>query len=60
MQTALAENPHVRVIVIEGANHLFQNAVDGTVEEYAMLEPLFIEGFESTVSDWILEVMPRE
>ena len=57
MQSALAENPFTRVIVIDDANHLFQAAILGTVEEYAMLEPEFIDGFESTVSGWILEVI---
>lgn len=56
MQTALAGNPHARVVVIDGANHLFQAAVDGSVEEYAVLGHEFTDGFESTVSDWILEV----
>ncbi|MCK5116818.1 MAG: alpha/beta hydrolase [Candidatus Aegiribacteria sp.] len=56
MQMALSANPLASVIVIDGANHLFQAAVDGSVEEYATLEPEFIDGFESTVSDWILDV----
>jgi fermentation-respiration switch protein FrsA (DUF1100 family) len=56
IQMALAGNPLARVLVIDGANHLFQAAVEGSVEEYATLEPEFIDGFESTVSDWILEV----
>ena len=56
MQVALSGNPLSRVLVIEGANHLFQDAIEGTVEEYGTLEPEFIDGFESTVSDWILDV----
>ncbi len=56
MQMALSDNSLSSVIVINGANHLFQAAVDGSVEEYATLEPEFIDGFESTVSDWILDV----
>lgn len=56
MQMALSENPSSRVMVIDGANHLFQAAAFGTVEEYGTLEPEFIDGFESTVSDWILDV----
>lgn len=56
MQMALTDNSLSSVIVIDGANHLFQAAVDGSVEEYATLEPEFIDGFESTVSDWILDV----
>ncbi len=56
MQMALSGNPLASIMVIDGANHLFQAAVDGSVEEYATLEPEFIDGFESTVSDWILDV----
>ncbi|MEN8208996.1 MAG: alpha/beta fold hydrolase [Candidatus Fermentibacteria bacterium] len=56
MQMALSGNPLARVMVIDGANHLFQAAVSGSVEEYAALEPEFIDGFELIVSDWILEV----
>ena len=56
MQMALSDNSSALVMVIEGANHLFQAAVDGSVEEYAALEPEFIDGFELTVSDWILDV----
>ncbi len=56
MQMALSENFLASVVVIDGANHLFQAAVEGTVEEYATLEPEFTDGFESTVSAWILDV----
>ena len=56
MQMALSENPLALVMEIDGANHLFQASVDGTIEEYATLEPEFTDGFESTVSDWILDV----
>ena len=37
MQMALSGNPLSTVLVIDGANHLFQAAIDGTVEEYATL-----------------------
>lgn len=60
MQTAIAENPMAEIIVVSGANHLFQAAVNGSVEEYAALEPEFTPGFESTVSDWILEVTRQD
>ncbi|MCD4701469.1 MAG: alpha/beta fold hydrolase [Candidatus Aegiribacteria sp.] len=56
MQMALSENPLALVMVIDGANHLFQASVDGMIEEYAALEPELTDGFESTVSDWILDV----
>ena len=42
------------VNVIENANHLFQEAETGDVAEYATLEKAFIDGFLSTLSEWIL------
>ncbi|MCD4708712.1 MAG: alpha/beta hydrolase [Candidatus Sabulitectum sp.] len=56
MQTALAANPFATVMMFDGANHLFQAAITGSVDEYSILEPEFTDGFESTVSEWILEV----
>ncbi|MCK5786119.1 MAG: alpha/beta hydrolase [Candidatus Sabulitectum sp.] len=56
MQTALEDNPNAMVMVFDGANHLFQAAVTGSVDEYATLEPEFTDGFQLTVSDWILGV----
>lgn len=56
MLAALTENQQTEVMLIDGANHLFQAAVTGSVEEYAALEPEFTEGFEAAVSGWILEV----
>ncbi|MBD3369979.1 alpha/beta fold hydrolase [Candidatus Fermentibacteria bacterium] len=55
MREALEDNPDAEVIVVEGANHLFQAASTGGVDEYPALEKDFIEGFKRTVSDWILE-----
>jgi uncharacterized protein len=53
MRQALADNPDHEVIVIEGANHLFQAAVTGGLEEYALLEPEFADDFVETVTGWI-------
>jgi uncharacterized protein len=53
MQQALAGNPDHEVVVIERANHLFQEAVTGSLEEYALLAPEFIDGFTDTVSVWM-------
>lgn len=39
--------------IIENANHLFQEAETGKVSEYATLEKEFIDGFLSTLSEWI-------
>ncbi len=40
--------------VIENANHLFQEAETGEVSEYSTLDKEFIDGFLSTLSEWIL------
>lgn len=39
--------------IIEKANHLFQEAETGEVAEYSTLEKEFIEGFLSTLSEWL-------
>jgi pimeloyl-ACP methyl ester carboxylesterase len=54
METALAANPVHEVIVFEGANHLFQSAVTGSIEEYAALPREFVQGFTGSITDWIL------
>jgi pimeloyl-ACP methyl ester carboxylesterase len=53
MRQALAANPAGRVVVFEGANHLFQAAVAGTVEEYPTLAREFIPGFLDSVGVWM-------
>ncbi len=40
---------------IPEANHLFQKANNGMVQEYAYLEKKFIDGFLESISDWIGE-----
>lgn len=54
-EAGLAGNPDATIVIIEGANHLFQAAETGGVEEYALLEPVFIDGFLTTISDWLLQ-----
>jgi pimeloyl-ACP methyl ester carboxylesterase len=54
MEAALAGNPHHEIRVFPDANHLFQSAVTGSVEEYATLPKEFTEGFAEAISDWIL------
>lgn len=53
MEAALSANPHHEVIVFDGANHLFQSAVTGSIEEYATLPREFIQGFTVSITDWI-------
>lgn len=55
LEAALAENPDVTIVTIEGANHLFQQAVTGGVDEYPTLEQTLMPEFLNTVTDWILE-----
>lgn len=40
-------------VVFEQANHLFQNAKTGDVQEYATLESAFVDGLIETLSEWI-------
>lgn len=56
-EAALAEagNDDVTVVVVAGANHLFQQAVTGGPEEYMALEMAFLPGFLDTISDWLGE-----
>lgn len=44
-----------RVEIIPEANHLFQKAITGAVEEYGVLEPAFVPGMLDLIRDWILE-----
>ncbi|MFO7627647.1 MAG: alpha/beta fold hydrolase [Candidatus Fermentibacteraceae bacterium] len=55
MESALEDNPDHETVVFDDANHLFQQSVTGAVEEYATLEPAFIEGFPEAVTGWISE-----
>ena len=49
-----AGNDDVTIVVFPTANHLFQDAVTGSVTEYATLPPEFIPGFLETITDWLL------
>ena len=55
LQTALdaAGKRDFAIEILPGANHLFQAAILGTVEEYAILDKEFVPGFLDTISDWI-------
>ncbi len=55
MESALVDNPDHETVVFADANHLFQHSITGAVEEYATLEPEFIEGFQEAVTEWIRE-----
>ncbi|MCR4391269.1 MAG: alpha/beta hydrolase [Candidatus Acetothermia bacterium] len=51
---ARAGNPDVTVVVFPTANHLFQSATTGGLDEYAVLAKEFVPGFLNTISDWLL------
>jgi hypothetical protein len=46
-------NEDVRIVVLPGANHLFQAAESGAVEEYSSLAPEFDEGFLPALVAWV-------
>lgn len=48
-------NADVTIITLEDANHLFQAAKTGAIEEYSELDFEFTADFLPTVSDWILD-----
>jgi hypothetical protein len=49
-----AKNPDVTIKVLPKANHLFQQATTGSVDEYATLPPDFVPGFLDTIGEWLL------
>ncbi len=55
MEELLANNPGGSVVVIEDANHLFQEAETGAVSEYQTLDPVLMPEFLGTITDWLLE-----
>ena len=56
-EAALVEagNDDVTVVVVPQANHLFQEAVTGNVDEYLSLEMAFVPALLDTITDWIAE-----
>jgi hypothetical protein len=48
-----AGNEDVRIVVLPDANHLFQAAESGAVEEYASLAPEFTSEFLPTLVEWV-------
>jgi uncharacterized protein len=52
---AAAGNRDLTVMVFRGANHLFQRADSGHVDEYLRLEMAFMPGFLESISTWLSE-----
>lgn len=50
---AVAGNEEVRIVVLPEANHLFQAAASGAIEEYSTLAPEFSEDFLPTLVEWV-------
>jgi hypothetical protein len=44
-----------RIVVMPGANHLYQQASTGSVSEYATLKKEFVPGFLDLLTTWIGE-----
>ena len=57
MRAALERAPtdDFTIEVIPGANHLFQEAVTGSPNEYATLKKEFVPGFLELMTNWILK-----
>jgi hypothetical protein len=57
MEEVFARSGHKdhRIVVMPGANHLYQQASTGSVSEYATLKKEFIPGFLDLLATWIGE-----
>lgn len=57
VEAALQEagNADVTVLLFEEANHLFQQAVTGSPEEYPVLKMEFLPGFLDAITGWLQE-----
>ena len=55
IEKALENNTDATIVVLPKANHLFQEAVIGSITEYAELEKDFVPGFLDLMTEWILE-----
>ena len=57
-QAAKQSGSPVRVMRVEGLNHLLQPATTGAVSEYANIEITMDEDTMKQIGSWILEVAP--
>jgi pimeloyl-ACP methyl ester carboxylesterase len=53
LNALLADNPDAQVILLEGRNHLFQNAQTGLMTEYAQIEQTMDPEAMQIIADWI-------
>lgn len=56
-KAALAHNPDVTIIELEGLNHLFQTAPTGSFTEYAIIDETFAPAALEAMSDWLVKRM---
>jgi pimeloyl-ACP methyl ester carboxylesterase len=52
---ASAGNEDVETVIFPDANHLFQAAETGSLQEYQSLEPALIDGFLDALVEWVAE-----
>lgn len=55
LEAGLAHNDDLTIIILDDANHLFQSAVTGAMEEYATLDFGFTSEFIPSITDWMHE-----
>ena len=55
-RAALVANRGARIVVVEGANHLFQAAQTGAIEEYGQIAETMDEATLALVVDWVAAV----
>jgi pimeloyl-ACP methyl ester carboxylesterase len=53
LDALLADKPDAQIVVLEGRNHLFQNAQTGLMTEYAQIEETFDPEVMALIADWI-------
>jgi pimeloyl-ACP methyl ester carboxylesterase len=56
MENALLKSgTRFQLLIFENANHFFQKAKTGSINEYVILKKNFVDGFLDAISKWILE-----
>ncbi|MEO1286994.1 MAG: alpha/beta hydrolase [Chloroflexota bacterium] len=50
------ENDNIDIVIIEGMNHIFQEAETGALSEYGTLEQVVMPELIDTMAEWILDV----
>lgn len=53
IETATRDHPDATVMMLDGLNHMFQTAENGSMMEYAQIEETFDPEAMTVVSDWI-------